>query len=144
MLTSVAAINRNDWALIDSFTSENGLERRKVYQYQAGDVESPAQLQVAIYIKPTKVGKIGTVTMTAKLMTRLHKVDDTTGEILVDEPCHASITTVMPGAGAVPEVSDYFALVSNAFSILYTAVDGTNVANTTVLDQWKYNIPTIS
>jgi hypothetical protein len=139
----VPFIDRADWTEIDSFLSEDGLNRRKVYQLSTGDIESPATLRVSVYKNPGKGAQIGNVVLTVKIETIVTKIDDTSGEVLVHEPASVSITTTMPGASAVPDVDDFIALVSNAYSCFFHDVDGSNIPVTDVVDQMKYNIATV-
>lgn len=139
----VPFLDRTDWTEIDSFLSDDGNIRRKVYQLATGDIESPATIRVSCYVAPEKSG-FGQVTMTIKLETIVEKTDDTSGEVLMHEPATVAITTVMPGSSGVPDVSDFLALIGNAYSCFFSDVDGSNIPLTDVVDQLKYNIPTIS
>lgn len=129
---------------VSSSTSNDGLDRVKVFQYTGGDEDNPMSLNAAVYRNPSKNAGLGEVVTTYRIDTYAREVNDSSGEVIWIAPVAASITLRVPGVSAVVDSADILCLLGNLYTAFFATVDESDNPTSTVVDKLKYNVPAIS
>lgn len=140
-LVAEPSLDQTDLILIDSGSSDT--ERYALYQLASGDEDHPATVRVALYPHPTANNGMGEYVMNIKLMTSADEVDDTSGDELVAGPFVVSMTVIVPGKNPVFDATQLQAAVANLRTLLFTAVDGSNIPDAVITDKLKFGVPNI-
>lgn len=140
IVTAVPMIDQDDLVLVGSSISADGLDREAVYQLASGDEDYPMALRIAIYRKPSANGGMGENVLNVKLMTTATEVDDSSGDTITEGRAIVSLTVTLPGDNPVFDGAQFRAFVGHMYSLMYTAVDGSNIPDSVVTDKFKFGV----
>jgi len=137
---SVALFTRTNLRLVDDHRSDDGLYRKAVYVLAEGDESLPLEVRSEIRYNPSAQNGFGTTNISVRLSTVGVYSDDTSGEVLAQQPVSAVIALTIPGVGGLLDNDQALDLVANIYSLWFNGVTGT-VPNNTIIPSLAYGLP---
>jgi len=141
--TNVPSFDRTNMVMVDEYRSDDGLHRRGNYVLAEGDTEYPFEIRIEIRYNPQANNGFGTTSLSMRLSTRCVLTDDTTSEVLSNEPISVVTAVTVPGVGGLIDNDQVLDLLGNAYSLWYNGVT-TAEPNNTVLASLAYGIAQLS
>lgn len=129
---TISRIDKADFVLIDSAVLANG-GREAVYQRIGGDAVYPLTVRVGFYPSNGKG---------ANVSVKINTWTQTTVDSVVTEtvPFTATLATHSDGPVAIPDITDYLALIGNLLSI-FVPVDNAGTPDTAALQSLQFGVP---
>lgn len=141
--TTVPTFDRTNLILVSDSVSQNGKETVRVCEYilAEGDDAYSTRVRVEIRVNPNGLGGYGSTGFSIRLTTDITEVDDSSGELLMNQPISGVIAVTLPGVAGFHDVAQLTDFIGNLYTLTFNGVDANTDPNTNVLDKFKYGIP---
>lgn len=116
---NVDTFNRANLALRKTTVTANGLMTE--YVNSSGDSRVEVVAQVSANFDPKANNGYGASRYTCRLKSWVIETDDTSGEVLLEQPCEAGWFLTVPGKG-MQDVTLFMTFLQNAFALAYPSV----------------------
>lgn len=143
--TTVPTFDRTNLVLVsdDTERSGGGLARRFEYVLAEGDDAYRTTVRSEVRTNPKGLGGFGQTDISIRLTTDVTEIDDTSGELLMQQPISGVIAISIPGIAGVHDVAQLVDFIGNLYSLTYNGVDVNTDPNTNVIDKFKFGIPAL-